>query len=414
MVFAGQGSAAPMRARSLTLILVLLFPVAWALPSVPAPFGPDDAGSGRDAPDAPPSPIFVESGRAYEGNLSDTRDVRDVYSFRAQAGDPISIRLAGPQACLALFDPSDALADSRCVVADVQPVATFLVAREGGVWSLAIASNTTPQSYAFSVGVNQAAAQVLPVSLELVPNGGQRVEPTQSAEQGPHTVVAVLDSGINPYHQFFRASALVDAPSTWLPGYPSSAQPLALSLDAPDYATAVAQDRATFDAVPRSVYHADTDTFDEHLYYVPGTRIVGAISFGEDGSTTAPGGTTPILDEVGHGTQVAALALGADASAPDGNVLVVMVEISSLTVGDAFHWVAHQPWIDAVVLSREIAADAPLTPSTPVVDDRANPDWATLAASLSGKPIFVASGNGASDTGTPPDHCVTYTSVFAG
>jgi hypothetical protein len=395
-----------MRRWGLMLVVCILLPTGMALPP-PQAFPDDDAGSGRDAPNAIPGALGIVSGVVYQANLSGLADPDDFYAFSATEGEPITVHVAGVFGCMSLLAPNASLQASHCATAEYETSALFVVASASGTWRLDYGS-PNPQPYSFSLGVNQPAPPVLPANLDPFPvQGGRRIVAPASSEAGPHTVVAVIDSGVNPYHAFFRAPDLVDAPSTWIAGYPADAQPLALSLGASDYASALQADRPTFAGVPRSSYDPVADAFDSHLFYISGTRIVGAISFGEE----AGSGGAPILDDVGHGTQTAALTLGADVADPDGNVLVVMVETSFLTVGDALRWVARQPWIDAVSVSIEFVADAPVTTS-PI--DRTGPEWGSLEAFQHGKPVFISAGNGASGTGALPDHCTTYTSPYTG
>jgi hypothetical protein len=118
-------------------------------------------------------------------------------------------------------------------------------------------------------------------------------------------VVGLLDTGINPYHAVFRDRSVraYRYPGTYLPTYPKNAIALNLHLDAKDYASAVRADCKQWAKVRPG-----------QLYWVPGTRIVGAISFSPAGRVDCgvedPGGM-PILDAEGHGTMTASRAGGA-------------------------------------------------------------------------------------------------------
>lgn len=180
---------------------------------------------------------------------------------------------------------------------------------------------------------------------------------------GARCVLAVVDTGINPYHRAFRAA--LPPPATWIPGYPADATPLALALDAPTYAEAVARDNATWQALER-----------ERLYAVPGTRIVGAVSFGAVNSSLV--GERRVLDDDGHGTAVTGAAV---ALAPQCGI--VAVEAGDLP--RALRWIAKQSWIDAASVSLGTLGGLYL-PS-----EVAN---ATRMVARSGKPVLVAGGNG--------------------
>ena len=235
--------------------------------------------------------------------------------------------------------------------------------------------------------------------------------PTAATQAAPHVVIAVVDTGINPYHEFFRAPALADHPSTWLPGYPAGATSVHLTLGAADLATALAADAAAWNGLQRSAYNGGRG-FAAHLYHFPGTRVVGAITFGEYGDAFTPPGATPVLDEHGHGTRSAGLALGANLSAPEGNVLVVAIEVAQGQAHHGIRWAAREPWIDAISVSMGALANAPQPAS--LIGDRRGMESALGEAARAGKPVLMASGNGVSGTALAPDHCSTYTSAFTG
>lgn len=144
----------------------------------------------------------------------------------------------------------------------------------------------------------------------------------------PNVVVALIDTGINPYHEEFRGPASgTEHPAFYVGGYPEDAMALPLTLDAPDYASAKATDAALWASTKGST-----------LYYVPGTRIVGMMCYGT---------ATCFPDEGGHGTGTASL-VGGTTTGEDPDALIVAV------TGDIFggaRWAARQPWIDVVSMS---------------------------------------------------------------
>lgn len=156
-----------------------------------------------------------------------------------------------------------------------------------------------------------------------------------AAREHGHAVIAMVEfDTANPYHRDFRGdAALAGHPQYVLPAYPADAQALPLTLDAPTYADAMAADADTWS-------HAKANT----LYYIPGTRFVGYISFG----------SAPHPDEGGHVTGTTSLSAGALGEAPDAYIVAVG--------GDFFaglRWAARQPWIDAVSMSLGIWAGTP-------------------------------------------------------
>ena len=161
-------------------------------------------------------------------------------------------------------------------------------------------------------------------------------------------VVALVDTGINPYHEVFRdrSPRAYRHPSTYIPGFPRDAQALRLTLDAPDYVAAVRADcrKVWMKARPGK------------LYWFPGTRIVGGISFSQ--RSNHPFCPAPILDGEGHGTMVASRAAASGFGACP-RCLVVSVHVPLAfqlhqgkepqeSVVSALEWLGDNAgWIDA-------------------------------------------------------------------
>src|SRR5688500_9444182 len=116
-----------------------------------------------------------------------------------------------------------------------------------------------------SVACILVMALAVPTVAAAAPKPGRR---------SPHGVVAVIDTGINPYSAAFEDSSSFARrhPSTYIRGYPKDAQPLRLSLDLP-YKEAIEKDADVWATVEKG-----------KLYWIPGTKIVGAISFGSGGT----------------------------------------------------------------------------------------------------------------------------------
>lgn len=176
----------------------------------------------------------------------------------------------------------------------------------------------------------------------------------------PFTVIAVVDSGINPYHDDFSRPELTTHPSTYIEGFPRDVRALDLSLDVPSYPHAVEADARKWAAV------------DHHVVWIPGTNIIAGV----DGS----GEEKAFLDEDGHGTAVASIAGGMIHGPPTSNVLIVA--LTGATEG--VRWAARQPWIDFITGSwTQIDAE-------PVQSGAAD---ATREAVARGKVVCFASGN---------------------
>jgi len=133
----------------------------------------------------------------------------------------------------------------------------------------------------------------------------QRLAGTPAAPAGTDAVVAVVDTGINPYHKQFRddSERAYQHPSTYIEGYPEDAIRFDLNLDDPDYWAAVRSDCEEWRQVENG-----------KLYWFPGTKIIGGVSVGNIagmGACTAqqPAGGK-ILDTGGHGTMTASRTAG--------------------------------------------------------------------------------------------------------
>jgi hypothetical protein len=186
---------------------------------------------------------------------------------------------------------------------------------------------------------------------------GDNDTPTSSDEEGPvqtdaMATIAHIDTGINPYHEIFREDSELayTHPSEYIEGYPEDAKALNLTLEADSWKEGFEADRSIWENVT-----------EEQLYWVPGTRIVAAISFGP-GETFCPpveaapgsyvddptGGEghrcteTPILDDHGHGTMTASRMAG-DGTSLCPDCRIVSIESSG---GEQVAWAAEQGWID--------------------------------------------------------------------
>lgn len=186
--------------------------------------------------------------------------------------------------------------------------------------------------------------------------------------QRSYTVIAIVDSGINPYHRDFRRAGLDVHPASYIEGYPSEASPLRLALRAPSFEVAMKKDASRWSRLRPA-----------RLYWLPGTNIIGLIDFGGD-DPDRPG-----YDVHGHGTAVASIAAGRFSGPGSGNVLLV-----SVTGGfaEGVEWASRQPWIDVITNSWTT-----VLPPGPVGGEAAD---ASRAAVASGKVVCFASGNFAS------------------
>lgn len=193
-------------------------------------------------------------------------------------------------------------------------------------------------------------------------------------------VVAVIDSGLNPYHVSLAATTH---------RFPSTASLVSLSTKG-EYAERVAADAATWSALEP-----------ETLYAFEGTRLMG-ISFLDPGADL-------FLDSVGHGSMTSGIAAR---SSPDATIIVVQVDGSVCmpteedgclldpSVAKGLAWAAAQPWIDVISLSLAIPGNIPdLEDAHPEVRTYLE---ASRAAAASGKLVVTAAGN------SPPPGLLSY------
>jgi len=175
----------------------------------------------------------------------------------------------------------------------------------------------------------------------------------------PRAVVALIDTGINPYHVEFRREGRVHPPSSWMPGYPESAKRLDLAFGAANLPLARAADAETWNA-----------TENDALHWVAGTNIVGLVHFGGRAR----------FDEDGRGTGAASVLAGATVGACP-RCEIVMVSGDPLR---GLRWVAEQTWIDAVSVSPGALTEVPLSASLSDV---------AREAAREGKALFAAAGD---------------------
>lgn len=279
------------------------------------------------------------------------------------------------------------VADTGWVVEDVRAGRTFTLTADAGPWnddfdieffeSLAACEGATPGEglpYDNRGGDEHAVvpvgARVALVTLVTGSPGAAftyrelhdvRVQFAKRDQRRP-TVVAVLElaeetNGFSPYHFDFAGHQhpwnndddlendvdFSSDPGGWLPGYPG-ATPVDITVPTdPDTVVAdlAAGDRQAWDGMKSSVGK------DVNLYRFPGTKVVGAVRFGD--SRSDPG--TMYGDNAAHLTKSTSVAAGnLHGTCPECAVVVVLFDWPS-NYRAALEWVAEQPWIDVVTNS---------------------------------------------------------------
>ena len=188
-------------------------------------------------------------------------------------------------------------------------------------------------------------------------------------------VIALVDSGVNPYHEDFRAPEFTHHPSKYIEGYPKNSKAVNLNFKAAD--------SKGYDGARKADDSKWAQLKQNNLYWFPGTRFIGGYSTVAGGTTAAYPTERVILDENGHGTGTASVS-GGRFFGSNPNALLVSVE----GLGEAsLAWATQQKWIDIVSNSWGNRANAPL----------GDPEDTRVAAER-GQSIVFSAGNGATNT----------------
>lgn len=233
---------------------------------------------------------------------------------------------------------------------------------------------------------------------------------------GPDAVVALVDTGINPYHVTFRDDSprARRHPSTYIPGYPKDAEALRLTLKGPDY----------WEAVRADCKRVWSQMKPGKLYWFPGTKIIGAISFSDPRPINCDqekpfGGV--IRDQNGHGTMVASRAASVDYGACKACRIVAIQFPGTATISDgspdpsidAIRWAGDNAgWID--IQSNSWGPFVPAwEPTGRAGLFTANPELVTAVEEVSSAHLALwASGNGAAFRGGVAGHPTLLTPHF--
>ena len=203
-----------------------------------------------------------------------------------------------------------------------------------------------------------------------MPGGDTPVDNSADPGADDVVVVAVIDSGINPYHWDYLASKMPQAldanphndlpldtdPATWLKGHPgadafASYTALNLTLEESDGTQSSSALHAA-DSGEWAKVRYSTGTLNEqvNMYWVPGTKIIGHVAFngalvGDPATRAIIGESTGAIDTWAydsHGIGTSTVAVGnIHGSCPE----CVLVYVHG-TSEAANQWVAKQDWID--------------------------------------------------------------------
>lgn len=192
-------------------------------------------------------------------------------------------------------------------------------------------------------------------------------EPAPIPYPGARVVVALLDTGIQPYHEVFKLPPAAD--TSWIPELPN---------------LEVVPARFSQNALDPEKWNFKKG----QLYWFEGTRVLAiSLTRGVDEIFTGP--ERPIWEDTSHGTMTASVVAQASPHA-----FIVMAEASSFN--GSLEWVRDQPWIDVVSIS---AGEPPLpwswtnvlTPAYGAVPY--SPPAVFRQMNREGKIVFLAAGN---------------------
>jgi hypothetical protein len=267
--------------------------------------------------------------------------------------------------------------------------------------------------------------------------------PVKAPGAGDATVIAVLDSGMSPYHWDYAASKMPQhrnkdrsddlplsvSPDKWLPGFPKpgafkSYQPLKLTLDTKDDTRSMEdlhkKDQKVWDAYKPSGPEG------VNYYWIPNTKVIGAVSFGPE-QNSAKAATTlgnelyknGVEDPLGnvypylpfYGVGGGEHGMGS-ASVSTGNLygtcpecLLVFLQFTDDAGGNrAIEWAMKQPWIDAITNSYGFHTAGTATTRDNVYGGAATA--AQKAASQRGQTIFWSAGNGYENAFVTPNQTI--------
>ena len=224
------------------------------------------------------------------------------------------------------------------------------------------------------------------------------------------TVIAVIDSGMNPYHWDFLASRMPqnsnadpgdDLPlhrpaGDWLPGFDdrqfASVNRLDLSIEehAADTETDVQREE---DADAWKTVKPSKDG-ERHLQWFPGTKFIGALTYSANGALLGANDA--------HGVGVTSSSAGnMHGTCPE--CLLFFINHGTNAQGEkAIEWAMSQPWIDVVTNSYGFHWPTSASVFRPNVYSGSNTD-AQRSATERGQTVFFSAGNGVENAFVTPN-----------
>ena len=210
-----------------------------------------------------------------------------------------------------------------------------------------------------------------------------------AAETTAITVVAVNDTGVNPYHLEFSAQTYPDPdvlrltdnfqkhPSTYIPGYPKDAPAIHATLGKGYFPI---EDQHLWDI--KDAAHPGGLEYGK-LYWIPGTKIIGAIQNGPFSCSNCEEGAHVILDDDGHGSGSTSVSVGNRYGYCPTCLLVISKGLSTALAASAA-----LPFVDINSNSWGTVANVPLDLVL------SNDAELTRTAVERGETVLFAAGNG--------------------
>jgi PKD repeat protein len=224
-------------------------------------------------------------------------------------------------------------------------------------------------------------------------------------DQQSQVVIAMIDTGGNPYHVDFRAPTRLAHPSTYLTGFPANAKTVPLCfIDASGGTYSYADDCASSwqgnvaadAAVVNSVAVGD-------LVWYPGTKLMGK-SFAHEDTASPVGFDQGGGSATAHGSWVSSVAVGNKFGNCPDCMLVVLEADTVDAINEAYQWAAEQPWIDVITSSITVGVIGVGVNPGIFPDKHAG----AVKASENGKIFLTSSGNGAANFGLVPTSTFLY------
>ena len=267
----------------------------WVLSTLASPslaqVAENDAGSGRDAGATWATAVPVDRHTAHTASVRPQGDGADLdwFTFDATAGEEVTVTIQHKDVsaafnCITIFSETSAEVGER----SCQNVSRVTIPADGTYVAQIGYELAVPHTYVFAIDPPSS------VDLREIYASARDMEPDP---ERPTVIVAVADTGVNPYHEVYHRPKLTEHPCTWVTGFGDCSVPaLHLSIGVYDtYEEAYEADRQKWNSVQVGRW-----------YWIPGTNIIGAVC---DGTTNAsntpppPGPDTPCIhDEHGHGT----------------------------------------------------------------------------------------------------------------